>query len=91
MLKPLAAAAALLLFLSCTPDSVTRAEWQAMSAHDRVVYVNSLIGAEHAKDAKGGQGRRYDKPATEYVARIDAAYAHGDRRDANVIFAELAP
>jgi hypothetical protein len=88
--KPAAVAVALSILLSCSPDSVTRAEWEGMSQEDRVVYVNSLMGAEQAKHAKGGQGRELKRPAMDYVARIDEAYAHGDQRDANVIFAEVA-
>ena len=80
----------LLVLLACSPDTVTRAEWERMSPHDRTVYVSSLMGGEQAKDAKGGQGHRFARPAAEYVARIDQAYAHGDQRDANAIFAEVA-
>lgn len=61
-----------------------------MSHDDRVLCVKSLIGAEKVKNAKGGGGRVYDRPAEEYVARIDAAYANGDRRDVARVFTEVA-
>jgi hypothetical protein len=60
-----------------------------MTPEDRVLYVKSLVGGEVAKDAKGGGGKRYDRPAEEYVQRIDEAYARGDTRRADEIFAEL--
>lgn len=62
-----------------------------MNPDEKVLYVNSLIGAEKAKDAKGGRGRDVPRPAGEYVAAIDGAYARGDRRDAGEIFAGLEP
>jgi hypothetical protein len=83
-------ALSLLLFLSCAPDTVTAPEWRAMSREDRVLYVRSLIGEETAKDAKGNRGRTYDQPAETYVDAIDAAYARGDGRAAEEIFAELS-
>jgi hypothetical protein len=61
-----------------------------MSREDRVLYVQSLLGEEKAKDAKGGRGRTYDRPPEEYVNHIDQAYARGDEREAHQIFAELA-
>ncbi|HKR66844.1 MAG TPA: hypothetical protein VJZ00_24165 [Thermoanaerobaculia bacterium] len=62
-----------------------------MSVDDRVLYVRSLMGAEKVKDAKGGGGRTYARPAEEYVRQIDTAYARGDQRDVRAIFAELGP
>jgi hypothetical protein len=80
----------LLLAAACGAERVDRARWQRMSHDDRVLCVKSLIGAEKAKDAKGGGGRAYTRPAEEYVARIDAAYARGERRDVAQVFAEVA-
>ncbi len=60
-----------------------------MSQNDRVLYVRSMIGAEKVKDAKGGGGRTFDKPAEDYVKQIDSAYARGDERDVRTIFSEL--
>lgn len=80
----------LLLLFACSADTVTRSEWQSMSRDERTLYVKSLLGAEKVKDAKGGTGRVFARPAEEYVTRIDEAYARGDRRDAAAIFDELA-
>lgn len=60
-----------------------------MSREDRVLYVNSLIGEEKAKDAKGGGGRDVTRSAEEYVRAIDAAYARGEQRAADEVFGEL--
>ena len=60
-----------------------------MPREDRVLYVRSLVGAEKAKEAKGGGGRTYDRPAEEYVNAIDQAYARGDAREVHEIFEEL--
>jgi hypothetical protein len=79
----------LALFLACAPGEVTRAKWQQMSHDDRVLYVNTLLGAEKVKDAKGGTGKTYTRPAEDYVKQIDAAYARGDAREPQQIFAEL--
>jgi hypothetical protein len=79
----------LVSLLACSRDTIDRAEWQRMSHGDRVLYVKSLAGAEKVKDAKGGTGKRYDRPAEAYVQQIDAAYARGDVREANEIFGEL--
>lgn len=61
-----------------------------MPREDRVLYVQSLLGEEKAKDAKGGRGRTYERPAEDYVNQIDQAYARGEAREAHEIFAELA-
>ena len=79
----------LLLLLFCARDTISRAEWERMPAEDRVLYVKSLVGAETAKDAKGGRGRTYDRPVEEYVNAIDQAYARGDAREVHEIFEEL--
>lgn len=83
-------AIAAIALAACSPDTVTRTEWERMSGEDRVLYVRSLVGAEKVKDAKGGGGRDYAREAEEYVTRIDSAYAGGDQRPAHQIFAELS-
>jgi hypothetical protein len=88
-LKRVLALSSLLLLLFCARDTISRAEWERMSAEDRVLYVRSLVGAETAKDAKGGRGRTYDRPVEDYVSAIDQAYARGDAREAHQIFEEL--
>jgi hypothetical protein len=80
----------LLVLTACGVERVDRARWLRMSHEDRVLCVKSLIGAEKVKDAKGGGGHVYPRSADEYVARIDAAYANGDRRDVPQVFAEVA-
>jgi hypothetical protein len=77
--------------MACSRDTVSRAQWEQMSQADRVLYVKSLIGAEQAKEAKGGGGRKYDRPAEEYVEQIDTAYAAGDERAVQEIFDRLEP
>jgi hypothetical protein len=79
----------LTLLLACSRETIDRAEWQRMAHADRVLYVKSMVGAEKVKDAKGGGGKHYERPAEEYVAAIDTAYARGDAREANEIFGEL--
>jgi hypothetical protein len=79
----------LLLALTCARETIDRDRWQHMTHDDRILYVRSLIGAEKVKDAKGGGGRTYDRPAEDYVTRIDQAYARGDARTVPEIFAEL--
>lgn len=78
-----------LLLNACSRGTIDAAEWRRMSNEDRVLYVQSLIGAEKAKDAKGGGGGTYDRTPEEYVTAIEAAYARGDEREAHEIFAGL--
>jgi hypothetical protein len=77
------------LLLACAPTHVTQADWQQMSHDDRVLYVNTLLGAEKVKDAKGGTGKTYALPPEDYVKQIEAAYSRGDARNPEQIFAEL--
>jgi hypothetical protein len=79
----------LLLLLACSRDTVDRQQWARMPQHDRVLYVRSLIGAEHVKTAKGGGGMTYDQPAEVYVMEIDRAYASGEQRTVKEVFAGL--
>jgi hypothetical protein len=84
-----ASLALLALLLACSRDSIDRAQWQRMPHEDRVLYVQSLVGGERAKAAKGGHARRYDRAPSEYVAAIDTAYARGEQRDVPQVFEEL--
>jgi hypothetical protein len=79
----------LAIVLACGRGIVSRDEWQRMPHADRVMYVHSLVGAEQVKNAKGGRGRSYVRPAEEYVAQIDRAYGKGDQRPVQEIFREL--
>ncbi len=79
----------LALLLACSPGHITHDKWQSMSHDDRVLYVNTLLGAEKVKDAKGGTGKSYPLAAEDYVKQIEAAYARGDVRSPEQIFAEL--
>ena len=78
------------LLAACSRISVDRNEWQKMSADDRVLYVKTLIGAEKAKEAKGGRAKTYDRAPEVYVKEIDRAYERGEQRDVADVFAELA-
>ena len=78
-----------LLALGCARD-VGREEWQRMSSGEKTLYVNSLLGAETARERKGGTAVRIDAPPEEIVARVDAAYAAGDQRAVGEIFSTLA-
>jgi hypothetical protein len=84
--KFLPLAAAVLLLSACAADHIDRRHWQTMSRDERLLYVRSLVGKEKVKDAKGGNDRVFTRPAEEYVARIDEAYARGDSRTAEEIF-----
>jgi hypothetical protein len=81
----------LVLLAACASDTVDPSEWRAMDGQAKILYVKSLVGAEKVKDAKGGGGRDYSRPAEEYVAAIEAAYAAGDQRPAHEIFEGLEP
>jgi hypothetical protein len=81
----------LLTASACSSDTVTRAKWEGMTHDSRILYVKSLIGAEKARDAKGGTGRNYGRPAEEYVMEIDREYALGDQRPVHLIFEGLEP
>jgi len=80
----------LFLLLACSRATIDRAEWQAMSREDRVLFVRTLIAEEQAKEAKGGDGRPATRTPEEYVAMIDAAYARGEQQQPEQLFAELA-
>jgi hypothetical protein len=77
------------VLLACANSTVDRAEWQAMSREDRLLYVHSLIGEQRARNAKGGTGRPITRSPEAYMAAIDAAYARGDQRPVAEVFAGL--
>lgn len=79
----------LALTLACSRTHIDRAEWQSMSNEDRVLYVKTLIAEEQSKEAKGGDGRKVTRSAEEYVSMIDAAYARGEQRMPDEVFAAL--
>ena len=84
-----AASCVLLIAASCARTHVTREGWQRMSSDRKTLYVQTLLGHEKVKEAKGGNARVFDRPAAEYAKRIDDAYARGERRDADAIFEEM--
>jgi predicted Fe-S protein YdhL (DUF1289 family) len=84
-----AIAIALLLLLACARTSATREQWQQMSDEEKTLYVRSLLGHEKAAERKGGNDRAYDRPPQEYVAKIDEAYARGEQRGVDELFASL--
>ena len=80
---------ATLLLLACARDTISRDEWRRMPREDRVLYVQTLVAEEVAKDAKGDRGRVRQRPVEEYVNDIDQAYARGDVRAVDEIFEGL--
>jgi hypothetical protein len=89
-MKPaLRIAACLFAIAACSPAQVSHERWRAMSHDDRLLYVQTLLGAEKAKEAKGGAAKVYPEAPEEYVKKIEAAYARGDQRNPEVIFEEL--
>lgn len=75
-----------LLVFACSRTIITRERWRAMPPAEKALLVKTLIGAEKARDAKGGNPKHFSHPADDYVRRIDDAYTHGDRRDVNALF-----
>lgn len=82
----LLAALGMALMLACGRTSIDRAHWQQMSPREKTLYVRSLLGHEQAKASKGGRPPAHARPAEEYVQAMDAAYARGEARDADVLF-----
>lgn len=80
------AALGMTLLLACGRTSIDRAHWQHMSPDEKTLYVRSLLGHEQAKASKGGQPPAHPRPAEEYVQAVDAAYAKGEWRDADILF-----
>jgi hypothetical protein len=78
-----------LLLLACARDTISREEWRRMPREDRVLYVQTLVAEEVAKDAKGDRGRLRQRPVEEYVNEIDQAYTRGDARPVDEIFEGL--
>jgi len=74
--------------LACSPHT-DRAQWQSMTRDEKTLYVRQLLGHETVKERKGGNDRVFARTPDEYVTRIDTAYARGDRRDPDAIFAEM--
>jgi hypothetical protein len=86
--KYFAAIAAILLFLACARDTISRDEWRRMPREDRVLYVQTLVAEEVAKDAKGQRGRVRQRPAEEYVSEIDRP-TRAETRNVDEIFEGL--
>jgi predicted Fe-S protein YdhL (DUF1289 family) len=78
-----------LLLVACARTTATRAQWLQMSPDEKTLYVRSLLGHEQATKAKGGNARTFPNDAQTYVARIDAAYAHGEQRGVDEVFESL--
>lgn len=78
-----------LLLFACARDTISREEWRRMPREDRVLYVQTLVAEEVAKDAKGDRGRVRQRPVEDYVNEIDQAYARGDARPVDEIFEGL--
>ena len=78
-----------LLLTACAQNRVDRARWQEMSAQQKRIYVQSMLGHEKAKAQKGGGADRFTLSPDQYAHRIDDAYARGDRRNPDTIFEEM--
>jgi predicted Fe-S protein YdhL (DUF1289 family) len=89
-LLTLGMSAIVFLVLACQRTHVGRREWIRMTPNEKTLYVRALIGHEKAKEAKGGNDRKFPRTAEEYVRSLDRAYAAGDTREVDVIFAEYA-
>ena len=81
--------ATVVFLLACHRTNIDRSQWQSMSPNEKTLYVRTLLGHEKTKEAKDGNDRVFRKPINEYVTRIDAAYAHGDQRNVDIIFEEM--
>ena len=85
----IAAIAFAMLAIACGTEKVDRNRWEQMNHADRLLYVKSMIGAEQVKQSKGGNDRVHPKPAEEYLAAIERAYASGDKRAPDEVFATM--
>jgi len=87
--KKSAALLAVLVALACHRGTLAREGWQRMSRTDKTLYVRSLLGHEKAQQQKGGHAPRHAGSPEAYVTRIDQAYAAGEGRDVDAVFAAL--
>jgi hypothetical protein len=79
-----------ILLVGCGQSDLQPEKWQQLSAAEKDLFVQSLIGAEAAASAKGSEGKRYSRPSSEYVEQLDARYREGDTRTVEQIWPELA-
>ena len=79
-----------ILLAGCGQTEMQAERWQQMSADEKELFVQSLIGGEAAASAKGSEGKRYSRPSAEYVELLDARYREGDPRTVEQIWPELA-
>ena len=75
--------------LACSRINISREQWLAMPPPEKTLYVRTLLGHEQSQAAKGGNDRVFAESPADYVRRIDAAYARGDRRSVDTIFEDL--
>ena len=85
----LVAIAIAMLAIACGTEKVDRNRWDQMNHADRLLYVKSMIGAEQVKQSKGGNDQIHPKPPEEYVTAIERAYAGGDKRAPDEVFAAM--
>jgi hypothetical protein len=83
---PFLAVFGILLIVTCGRTSIDRSHWQQMSPGEKTLYVRSLLGHDQAAESKGGQPPAHQQPAEAYVKAIDAAYAQGESRNADIVF-----
>lgn len=75
---------------ACAQYEVSPETWAAMTRREKEMVVLAQLGGEAAAGAKGGAVGRYERPAGEYVERIDALYAAGEPRSVQQIWPELS-
>ena len=75
---------------ACGQAEVSSERWKAMSPDEKELVVRAQLGGEAASGAKGGEPRKYGRPARAYVEAIDALYAAGESRSVGEIWPELA-
>ena len=83
------ALAACFAIASCGRAEISAEKWKGLSPQDKTLVVESLLGHEAARDAKGGQGRAHPRDTIWYLDEIDARYAKGETRSVSELWNEL--
>ncbi len=74
---------------ACSRGEVTRVDWQAMTAEEKILVIEAFRGHESARDAKGGSGRLHPETSEYYRDRIDELYKGGEERSVAEIWEGL--